>query len=41
MVPLRGSPYSAAFEEGSNANSNQLTGPAMKEFVASELENIN
>jgi dynein heavy chain len=40
MVPLRGSPYTATFDDKANANANMLTGPAMKDFVASELDKI-
>ena len=40
MVPLRGSPYTANFSAKGTANSNILTGPAMREFVAAQLEQI-
>ena len=37
-IPLRGSPYTAEFEEVTTKNWNQLNGPFMQEFVKKQLE---
>jgi hypothetical protein len=34
MVPVRGSPYRATFEEGVNPNVNALIGPGMPKQIA-------
>lgn len=41
MVPLRGSPYKSSFSAKSVANVNNLTGPAMGKYIATELEQIH
>lgn len=41
MVPIRGSPYKAAFTSKSAQNVNNLTGPAMGKFIQSGLEDIH
>jgi hypothetical protein len=41
MVPLRGSPYRSSFSGKSQANVNNLTGPAMGKYIANELEAIH
>jgi dynein heavy chain, axonemal len=38
MVPLRGSPYSAHFCEGVQANTNQLNGPTLPKYVTKMIE---
>lgn len=40
-VPLRGCPYRSAFTAKSSANVNNLTGPAMGKYIATELEQIH
>jgi dynein heavy chain len=41
MVPIRGSPYSASFNEKTSSNHNQLLGPAMAKYISSSLEQIS
>lgn len=41
MVPIRGSPYHASFNEKTNSNHNQLLGPAMAKYISSSLEQIS
>lgn len=38
MVALRGSPYKSSFSGKSAPNVNNLTGPAMGKYIATELE---
>ena len=40
MVPVRGSPYRASFEEGVNPNVNGLIGPGMPKHVAKQIESL-
>lgn len=37
-VPLRGCPYRSAFTAKSSPNVNNLTGPAMGKYIATELD---
>jgi len=41
MVPIRGSPYRSNFSSKSAPNVNNLTGPAMGKYIATELEQIH
>lgn len=41
MVALRGSPYKSNFSAKSASNVNNLTGPAMGKYIATELEQIH
>ena len=41
MVPIRGSPYRSSFSAKSAPNVNNLTGPAMGKYIATELEQIH
>ena len=40
MVPVRGSPYKATFEEGINPNMNNVIGPGMPKHVLKQIENL-